>query len=127
MGILREDITDASKWVAEALASSGYKADFTPQRLWEIDRFFNEQSQNGEPVPKGLLSENLGSKIFAIGSYIGEVIRLAKGAEWRTDDSDSKGEINIELELPDSTKCWPVQRVMKRFKNGFEDSIGAYG
>jgi hypothetical protein len=31
------------------------------------------------------------------------------------------------VRLPDGTTCWPVQRVMKRFKNGAEDGIAAYG
>ena len=31
------------------------------------------------------------------------------------------------LALPDGSSIWPVQRVMKRFTNGSEDGIAAYG
>jgi hypothetical protein len=127
MGTILEDISSAAAWIAQALSSSGYKADFGPASLWEIDRFFDEHSKGGKAVPGGLLSEGLGSRLFAIGSYVGEVIRKQKGGQWVGDDSDPQVETNVELQLPDGTKCWPVQRVMKRFMNGPEDGIAAYG
>ena len=127
MGTIIEDVNQAANWIAQALLSSGYNADFSPKSLWEIDRFFEDNSHDGQAVPGGLLSEDLGSLIFAIGSYLGEVIRKAKGGEWLGDDSDPKAEINVELQLLDGTRCWPTQRAMKRFKNGAEDGIAAYG
>ena len=127
MGTITEDVDAAAKWIATALSSSGYKADFTPTSLWEIDRFFDEHSQNGQAVPRGLLSEALGNRIFSIGSYVGEVIRKVKGGKWTGSDTDPEAEINVELELGDGCKCWPVQRAMKRFKNGPEDGIAVYG
>jgi len=56
--------------------SSGYCADFSIDSLRDIDRFFDEHSRKGEVVPGGLLAERFGSRIFAIGSYVGETIRL---------------------------------------------------
>jgi hypothetical protein len=35
--------------------------------------------------------------------------------------------MNIALHLPDGSIIWPVQRVIKRFRNGPEDSIAFYG
>ena len=49
------------------------------------------------------------------------------GGTWETDDSDPLGEINIAVRLPDGSVVWPVQRAMKRFENGSEDSLYAYG
>lgn len=126
MGTITEDIDVAADWIAKALSSSGYAADFSPSSLWEIDRFFDEHSKSGEAIPGGLLSDDLGSRLFSIGAYVGEVIRRSIGGEWHGDDSDPQAEINVELVVADST-CWPVQRVMKRFKNGAEDGIAAYG
>ena len=120
------DVQTAAEWISKALSSSGYVADFSPASLWEIDRFFDEHARNGKAVPGGLLSENLGSRLFAIGSYVGEVIRRSEGGEWRGDDTDPAAEINVELVVGDSV-CWPTQRAMKRFANGPEDGIAAYG
>jgi len=122
-----EDIEPSALWIARALNSSGYRADFTPQSLWEIDRFFDEHSQNGAAKPGGLLVEGLGQRSFAIGCYMGEVVSRALGGEWITDDADPQGEINIEFQLPDGARCWPVQRAMKRFKSGAEDGIAGWG
>jgi hypothetical protein len=127
MGKIVEDVDAAAKWIATALSSSGYKADFTPPSLWEIDRFFDEHSNTGHAVPGGLLSEQLGSRLFSIGSYVGEVLRKVKGGQWIGNDADPQAEINVELQLADGSKCWPVQRAMKRFKNGPEDGIAVYG
>jgi hypothetical protein len=120
------DIQTAAQWIAKALSSSGYVADFSPASLWEIDRFFDEHALDGAPVRGGLLASDLGSRLFAIGGYVGEVIRRSVGGEWRGNDADPQAEINVELVVADTT-CWPVQRVMKRLKNGAEEGIAVYG
>jgi len=127
MGSLVQDAAKSAAWIAEALKSSGYKADFSIQSLKEVDRFFDEHSRDGRPVPGGLLGEQLGSRLFALGAYVGEVIRRTNGGTWAGDDADPKGEINIELVLPNGGRIWPVQRVMKRLQLGREEGIYAYG
>jgi hypothetical protein len=77
------DAVPAAEWVAEAMRSSGYATDFSPVSLWEIDRFFAEQLKRpGKPRRGGLLAEDLGSRIFAIGAYVGEVIRRGARHAW---------------------------------------------
>ncbi|HEY4354230.1 MAG TPA: hypothetical protein VGN16_00670 [Acidobacteriaceae bacterium] len=122
-----EDVQTSADWIAQALNSSGYRADFTPRSLWEIDRFFEEHSTGGAGKPGGLLSESAGQRLFAIGSYIGEVARRELGGEWIGDDDDPEAEISVELRLEGDIRCWPVQRAMKRFKNGPEDGIAVWG
>jgi hypothetical protein len=58
--------------------------------------------------PGGLLSQDLGSRLFAVGAYIGEVIPRERGGEWVADDNSPQAEINIAVRLPDGTTCWPV-------------------
>lgn len=118
---LKQDIMTAKDWIASALQSSGYRADFSLESLKEIDRFFDEQNR-----PGGLLSENRGQRLFAIGAYIGEVIITEVGGEWITDDDDPQGEINISVKLTDESIIWPVQRAIKRYQNGKEDGIYDY-
>jgi hypothetical protein len=62
MATLIEDAQPYANWVANALTSSGYRADFSLESLKEIDRFFDEQSQDGEAVAGGLLAEQLGPR-----------------------------------------------------------------
>jgi hypothetical protein len=121
------DVGASAEWVAQALSSSGYKADFSLESLKEIDRFFDEHAPKGRPTPDGLLSQDLGSRLFSIGSYVGEVIRRKAGGAWHGDDSDPQAEINVALKLNNGTNMWPIQRVMKRFKLGATEGIYAYG
>jgi hypothetical protein len=127
MATINEDIVRSAEWIAQALRSSGYRADFTPQSLWEIERFFNDNSSEGAATANGHLSQSLGQRIFALGAYMGEVARRALGGDWVGDDGNPETEISVELRLPGGVCCWPIQRAMKRFKNGAEDSTAAWG
>lgn len=125
MPTIVEEIESSSKWIADILRQSGYNADFSPESLWEIDRFFYEQSFNGKAKPGGLLSKDLRKRVFALGAYIGEVIRAYVGGKWVGDDNDPEADFNVELHFDESI-IWPTQRAGKRFRNGSEDDIGPY-
>jgi hypothetical protein len=128
MATLKQDIKKQSDWIIKAFQADGLRLDYSIKSLIEIDKFFEKHSKNGKPVRGGRLSQNLGPIIFSIGSYIGETfIKNAKGTEWITDDNDAQGEITASIKFPNGTECWPMQRTMKRFKNGFEDSVYTYG
>jgi hypothetical protein len=124
--ILR-DVSIAADWMARALSSSGYQADFSLESLGEVDRFLEEQAPGGKPKRGGLLSTDFGNRLFSLGAYVGEVVRRQAGGQWEGDDSDPQAEINVAVRLPSGGMIWPVQRVMKRCKNGDEDSVYAYG
>jgi len=79
-----------------------------------------------KPKQGGLLAENMGQRLFAIGSFIGEVIIKECGGEWITDDNDKMGEINVAIKLPNGSMLFPVQRVMKRVREGVENNICDY-
>ena len=125
---LQSDIKTASAWIMEALNYSNYKVSISIESLKEIDRFFNDQIDDvtHQPKPGGLLSENIGQRLFSIGSFVGEVIINEYGGKWITNDNDKNGEINIAVELPNGSTIWPVQRVMKRFAEGPENGIYHY-
>ena len=119
---LLQALMTSKDWIAKALNSSNYAADFSIDSLREIDRFFDEQN-----TPNGILNRNRGQILFALGAYIGEVIISAYGGEWLTDDNDPQGEVNIAVKLKNGNIIFPVQRAMKRYANGNEDSIFDYG
>jgi len=127
MGTLVEDAVEMAEWISAALRSSGYAADLRPASLRELDRFFDENTRHGRPIQRGLPSKDLGRRVFAIGAYIGEVIRRDLGGEWHGEDSDPHGEVSMELRLPSGRVIWPMQRCMKRLVNGPEDGLAACG
>jgi hypothetical protein len=125
-GILH-DVSVAADWMARALVSSGYRADFSLESLREVDRFLDEQAAGGKPKPGGLLSKDFGNRLFSLGAYVGEVVRRQAGGRWEGDDGDPEAEINVAVRLPGGGMILPVQQVMKRYQNGDEDSVHAYG
>lgn len=126
MTTLKDDLPASAEMVSHALQAAGYDADYSPGSLREIDRFFDENVVSGSAKAGGLLSTELGARLFGIGAYIGEVVRREKGGVWICNDIDLQAEINVKLQLSDGTICWPVQRVMKRFKNGAENGIAIW-
>ncbi|MER8528652.1 hypothetical protein [Mesorhizobium sp. M0145] len=120
---LQDDIPIAAQWISKALQSSGYDANFTPRSISEVERFFREQTKDGEPISGGLMSQDIGPRLFALGSYCGEVLRRELGGHWLTNDDDPEGEINAALEVGSGVTCWPMQRVMKRLRSGEDDLV----
>ncbi|WP_347986322.1 hypothetical protein [Methylomonas sp. AM2-LC] len=117
------EIKASADWVSRALLGSGYRADFSPQSLLEIERFFKEHSQDGVGKPGGLLVKDVGKRLFGLGSYMGEVVRLNKGGLWIFYEPDTRGDVCIELCLPDGQRCWPIQYAIQRIKYGAENSV----
>ncbi|MCX4437763.1 hypothetical protein [Streptomyces mirabilis] len=78
-------------------------------------------------MASGLLATSQGPRLFALGTHVGETVRQALGGAWAADGDGPTAEMNIALHLPDGSIIWPVQRVIKRFPNGPEDSIAFYG
>jgi hypothetical protein len=128
MGTLKEDINEQADWIVKAFAEDNLQLDYSISSFIEIDKFFIKNTVGGKAKPRGRLSKNLGGIIFSIGAYIGNtIIKNVPGSFWETDDAAAGGEIDVIVKLPKEVIIWPVQRVMKRFKNGSEDSIYVYG
>lgn len=124
----------AGEEVAKALTASGFKADFSPASFEEIERFFCEHvtgggsgQGEGRPRPGGLLAEDSGRRLFAIGGYLGEVLRRSLGGTWIGDDADPLNEVTIALRLASGRTVWPMQRPLIRLKYGPTGDIVAFG
>jgi hypothetical protein len=115
---LAADIPVGAEWIAAALGASGYAADFSVASLREVDRFVAEQSG-----PGGLLSQDRGGRLFALGCYVGQTLIKAYGGVWETDDADPQGEVNIAVRLDSGVTVWPVQRLMKLYAEGPDNAL----
>jgi hypothetical protein len=124
---LADDIPKASDWLVSYFKNENINLDYSLNSIKYIDDFFEENSENGSPKNKSKLSDSLGYKMFAISSYIGQVIiKAIPESKWITDDSDPDGEINMEVTTKNGGHLWPGQKVMKRLTNGAEDGLYAY-
>jgi hypothetical protein len=58
---------------------------------------------------------------------VGEVLRREVKGSWWGDDADPDAEINLTIQYADKNGgFWPIQRIMKRYRNGYEDNIWHY-
>lgn len=128
MRTLKEDIKACTDWIIKAFNIDNLKLDCSIESLMEIDRFFFLNMQDGKPKKGGRLGgENCGSILFSIGAYIGEtILKNAPGTEWITGDEDPENDWIVSLKLPNGGIILPMQKVLKRFQNGSEDSIYPY-
>lgn len=98
MATLLQDIKTQSDWVITAFAADKLKLDYSIHSFIEIDKFFNKHSKNGKAVRGGRLTQNLGSIVFSLGSYVGQtIIKNVSGAAWQTDDNDPESEITASV------------------------------
>lgn len=127
MASLKKDIKRSSVWLVGAFNALGKELDFSVKSVEHIENVLSEQFEDGEPKPNGLFSNNLGGKLFAVSSYIGEVVvRNTKASKWVVDDNDPAGEFNMKVISANGTEMFPAHRVMNRIQNGVEDNIYHY-
>ena len=118
---LAQDIPVYAKWAEKNLLSTGYQVDGTIESLKEIDRFIEENNK-----PGGSLDGVKGHICFGLGCYLGEILIRNFGGEWKTDDDDPQGEVNISVVFPGGGAAWPTIRIMKRVAIGAENDIYGY-
>ena len=127
MASLKKDIKKSSKWLIRAFGTLDKNLDYSVKSVEHIETLLSEQFEDGVPKADGLFAKGLGGKLFAVSSYIGEVIiKNTTATKWETDDSDPQGEINIKLVSANGTTMYPAHRVMKRIQNGPEDNVHHY-
>ncbi len=124
---LATDIPIASRWIIDYFKKeNNIDLDYSIESVKFIDQFIEENSSDGSPKENSKLSDKLGYKLFAMSSYIGEVIiKNSTNSKWKTDDNDKAGELNIAVEIGDGI-VFPGQKIMKRMKNGNEDGLYGY-
>lgn len=120
------DIEESAAWAAEQLTEREYKADFSLESLHEVDRFFAEFARNDLPGYQDFFAEDMSYRTFAIGAYVGEVMRQAGKGEWNSDLSDPLVEVNVELKFDDNNACQPMKQVLQRLNHGAADSFAKF-
>jgi hypothetical protein len=121
---LEKLIDDAALWAASMVGSRGVTLDGSVESLRILDMLVDDARDaiKGEPNPPQA------ALLWALGAYLGEVLRNARGGAWTVgalDDLDAFW--GTYLVYADGLQVWPMQRMIKRFLNGADDSIYAYG
>lgn len=127
MATLKQDIQKSSLWLVKAFREFNKQLDYSVESVKLVDALIDEQFIDGKPKAGGLFITGYGSKVFAIGCYVGDtIIKNTPAMKWVTDDDDKEGEINVQLLSASGAILFPVQKAMKRISNGYEDNLYAY-
>jgi hypothetical protein len=117
-------IVDASSWASSMVGSRGVALDGSVDSLRILDMLVDDARDaiQGEPNPPQA------ALLWALGAYLGEVVRSTRGGAWSLgalDDLDAFWATSLTTD--DGDRLWPMQRMIKRFLNGPDDSVYAYG
>ncbi len=123
MDELERDIQKRADEVAKLACSQGYRADFSPSSVWELEMLLKEHSSEGEPVENGLLAVETSDRLLGLGLYFGEVLRQTLGGQWVADRVEPESRVGLELHLPDGTVCTPVRLVLLAYVDG---TVGSF-
>lgn len=97
----------------------GISLDYTPESLAKVDEVILRFRKDGQTMAE------VGSTIFALGCYVGEVFVRNDGARWVMPDAEAQrvGFTMMGLRTSDGKFLNPIGKAMKLLKNGQEDSV----
>lgn len=123
---IEDQVAPQAEWLVGRLKRLHYEVDYSPESLWEADRFISEAFPDGQPLER--IQPDVGRIIFALGAYSGEVVRRAKGGTWKWEGKpdDPEAEVGIELRLPAGARLQPMRRSLGRIREGFRESMAAW-
>jgi hypothetical protein len=121
---LEDLIVEASSWASSLVGGRGVALDGSVDSLRILDMLVDDARDaiQGEPNPPQA------ALLWALGAYLGEVVRSARGGAWSVgalDDLDAFWATS--LTTGDGDQLWPMQQMIKRFLNGPDESVYAYG
>jgi hypothetical protein len=120
---LEDLISEAAAWAASMVGSRGVTLDGSIESLRILDMLIDDARDaiKGEPNPPQA------ALLWALGAYLGEVLRNARGGFWTVGALEDLDQFwGTSLVFADGLQVWPMQRVIKRFLNGPDDAIYAY-
>ncbi len=110
---IKKRVREISSWFSLYMIKMGYHIDFKIESYKELDRFFDEHSSDK------LLKDN-NAYIFAIGGYIGEVLRRVYRGKWSCSskiDFENLGDRDISIKLKNNKIVYPLEIVSLRMQN----------
>ena len=121
------DLIETIPLAAERFRKSA-RLDYSIDSLLAIDKYFDAHLSKFAPADKSnVIAKEIQSELMAIGAYLGETLKENMlGSNWELDNSHPDEIVHAMLRLPDNTLVWPFQKAIKRFLNGFEDSLHGY-
>jgi hypothetical protein len=101
----------------------GFELDYTPASLTRVDDVILQFHAG----PCSL--DNLGTLIYSLGCYVGEVMVRNAGARWAMPDDDDTPSDTFHMmfvTLPNGTNCDPIRQAFTLYETGAEKSVAHF-
>lgn len=113
----RKTTVDVVRWAEDCVETFGDRfgvvLDYGPESLAKVDEAISEYFEAGE--------EPLPTTVLVLGAYLGEVVRLNLGGEWRLAEDPLESAVSLA-----GAELYPFRRVAKRFMEGPSSSLAAW-
>lgn len=98
------------------------RLDYSLESLNRLEEYLTKTIKDSKPVRGSFFFENTDYRVFALGAYLGEVIRRnSKAVRWNTENAETP--VDIIQETPDGSKALTINKAFKRVYNGPDDNI----
>lgn len=121
---LAADMERKAEAIVAAAAANREVLDFSLESLAALDAMLDRLFGRRWPIGRSgrLDATRFGPMIEPIGAYVGETLRRTIGGAWGTNE-----ELGPGLLLPSGTWTFPLARAERRFEEGHDASMAAYG
>lgn len=126
MADLLEQMIQSADSVVALCGAHGVELDYSIDSLRRVDDFIEKYCPQGVPTRGGPFYDQTLMKIFAVGLYVGEVMRRNVGGSW-SDAALEQSAFGYCLVMEDGAVVWPVLWAMNRQESGLERSLYGYG
>lgn len=112
----------------DLLPALDYRGDYSLESLHDVDALIEENSENGQPTPDGVLTGATDRRLVCLGCYVGEVLIRAFGGSWNgeVEENTINGWMHMGI-VVGGVIAHPVGKVFKRFRYGSQDSVYGLG
>lgn len=105
-----------------AFEKENEKLDYSVNSLKQIEDYISTTFKNSKPKKNSFFAEDTDSMTFAMGAYLGEVIRRnSRGVRWNNVETESPFEITQET--PNGSVAFTIGKAFKRIYQGEEDNM----
>ena len=124
---LRE-LKNACEYLVQQYASINISLNYTPESVKELDRLFNDEFKDGEPInPDSAFAKRQGIIMTGVAAYLAEVfLKNSVNSKMEIDTGDKSWYVNFQVISANGWSVEPGQRVIKRKLEGEESNFYDY-
>lgn len=123
---MEKDNETQIQWIVKIMAEQGHSLDFSIHSLLEIDKFLQTNFKNSFLSSGSKLKKNIFSDfeiVYSLALYIENILLEIPNTSVITQHDEEYNHTVYGLRIQNKFDVFTEQKLMKRIKNGFSESI----